>query len=443
MQPQTPSSHPASEPGRSPALRRLRAGVLVIAAVALVEIVLELGIVGVAWQVGRDHRSVAQRLHLVRFVFRPLPPPEHPVERSPGIRYPGEFLGGEPTPRALFPADGLLGHRLGCNIAVTTYGSWQIANDQCFSYSGGPLQHFERRKPPEVFRIIMLGGSTVEGVGAESPTQNLPGQLRRLLGERATRVGLTAHERVEVINAGVAGYHSGLEYLSLLVDLVDYQPDLVIFYDGWNDSRRSIALAAEPDQGAFRDSTHRLNAQRVNDSYRVGGALRHLGLAVAVESALFLQRTAVGFAVRELVEDYFIISPMEEVAPSDAVTSARFYGQNIELAIGLARQRGFAIAAFLQPLIGVDGRARPDELSLINSDMTERRSLFYRHAREGLGRLRSEYAGEDVCVADISESALRGAEGPVYKDWGHLLGAGNTAVAETIISELVRCALLP
>ena len=41
------------------------------------------------------------------------------------------------------------------------------------------------------------------------------------------------------------------------------------------------------------------------------------------------------------------------------------------------------------------------------------------------------------------ESALRGVEGRAYRDWGHLLGVGNTAVAKTIISELDRCGLLP
>ena len=71
-------------------------------------------------------------------------------------------------------------------------------------------------------RIVLLGGSTAFGTGLDNDSETFASQLEDLLN-------------VEVINAAVLGHGSGQELAYLLMNLVDFQPDLVLTLDGWND----------------------------------------------------------------------------------------------------------------------------------------------------------------------------------------------------------------
>ena len=84
-----------------------------------------------------------------------------------------------------------------------------------------------RQKPPGQWRAAVLGSSAVQlGTTYED---TLPGALRALLRER--RPGLD----IEVINAGIQSSVSRQAVAQLLFTVVEYDPDLVIFYDGFND----------------------------------------------------------------------------------------------------------------------------------------------------------------------------------------------------------------
>ena len=89
-------------------------------------------------------------------------------------------------------------------------------------------------KSVDTYRVIILGGSTVMGQGAPRPSQNIVGMLRKGVRERGLR-GANGR-RIEFINAGVDYYNSTQEYLYLVSDLLRFKPDLVVVYDGWNDS---------------------------------------------------------------------------------------------------------------------------------------------------------------------------------------------------------------
>jgi len=83
---------------------------------------------------------------------------------------------------------------------------------------------FQREKPDDTYRIIMVGGSTTYGFGSASDEDTIPALLQEKFGKR-----------VEVINAGINGYNSNDESLLVKNKLTYYDPDLVIIYDGSND----------------------------------------------------------------------------------------------------------------------------------------------------------------------------------------------------------------
>ena len=77
-------------------------------------------------------------------------------------------------------------------------------------------------------RIIALGGSAAFGLGASATDKVFLNVLQKLLDA-------SMESRVEVYNAGVPGYSSKQEFILLATSLLDYNPDMVLIFDGWND----------------------------------------------------------------------------------------------------------------------------------------------------------------------------------------------------------------
>ena len=90
---------------------------------------------------------------------------------------------------------------------------------------------FSEIKPLDTYRIFMVGGSTMFGIGATSDETTIPGYLQLLLSEKNSEFD------IEVINSGIQGADSNTELNLIEQKLVTLSPDLIIVYDGWNDLR--------------------------------------------------------------------------------------------------------------------------------------------------------------------------------------------------------------
>ncbi|SVC88464.1 uncharacterized protein METZ01_LOCUS341318, partial [marine metagenome] len=87
---------------------------------------------------------------------------------------------------------------------------------------------FSEIKPSDTYRIFMVGGSTMFGSGESSDETTIPGILQKIFDSD------NSIQKIEVINAGISGAITKSEF-ELLMKLNNFQPDLVIVYDGWND----------------------------------------------------------------------------------------------------------------------------------------------------------------------------------------------------------------
>ena len=87
---------------------------------------------------------------------------------------------------------------------------------------------FQKEKPDNVFRIFVVGGSTVNGAGADDDN-TWPAHLQKIADEK------TDGKIIEVINAGIQGADSNTELNLIEQKLVTFSPDLIVVYDGWND----------------------------------------------------------------------------------------------------------------------------------------------------------------------------------------------------------------
>ncbi|WP_428563356.1 MAG: SGNH/GDSL hydrolase family protein [Solidesulfovibrio sp. DCME] len=90
---------------------------------------------------------------------------------------------------------------------------------------------YARRKPENTFRIICLGGSTTYGTGVENSDWSYPALLEDIFRTALEGCG----RRVEVINAGMMGYHSWHSRIRAQTELDALSPDLYLVMDGVND----------------------------------------------------------------------------------------------------------------------------------------------------------------------------------------------------------------
>ena len=98
---------------------------------------------------------------------------------------------------------------------------------------GFPDQDFQYARAPRSLRIACLGGSTTAGA--------YPGQLEAWLQARVPD-GWT----VEVYNFGMGGWTSAHSLTNYILNVVDFQPDYVVFHHAHNDFIDD--LSARPDQ---------------------------------------------------------------------------------------------------------------------------------------------------------------------------------------------------
>lgn len=91
-------------------------------------------------------------------------------------------------------------------------------------------KQFLRAKAQGVFRIICIGASTTFGHGSSSDETTFPA----ILEAKLNRTGM-ANKKFEVINAGIPGYNALQQLIIFNTEIFELEPDLVIFYTGWND----------------------------------------------------------------------------------------------------------------------------------------------------------------------------------------------------------------
>ena len=98
-------------------------------------------------------------------------------------------------------------------------------NYNSFGFRGN---EFTEQKSEYEFRIFAVGGSTTYG-GGTNDNETWPVHLHRMLELEIP------DKKIEVINAGISGANSKSEFILIRDKIVNYEPDLIIIFDGWND----------------------------------------------------------------------------------------------------------------------------------------------------------------------------------------------------------------
>lgn len=99
-------------------------------------------------------------------------------------------------------------------------------------------EEFPKEKPAGEFRIICIGSSTTYSSTVKDRRMSYPA----LLGEELHKRG---YSNVRVINAGVPGWTSWECLIYFQIWLLEFSPDMIIIYEGYNDIRPRMVWPPE------------------------------------------------------------------------------------------------------------------------------------------------------------------------------------------------------
>jgi lysophospholipase L1-like esterase len=216
----------------------------------------------------------------------------------------------------------------GQTIAIDTDGlrlTWQ------------PPSESTERAETKVLKVLTLGGSSLWGFGARND-YTIPSLVARKLHEQGSRV--------EVKNLAEIGYVSTQEVVALVRELQSgYRPDLVIFYDGVNDSTSALL---EGEAGVTTNERNR------RAEFNVRQSPRRLGAAMIAklfqDSAAYRFAEVIGRQIGRARGTTANLPPADrrKQLVSEAV---RRYRANLSIVEQLGRGFGFEALYYWQPVV--------------------------------------------------------------------------------------------
>lgn len=133
---------------------------------------------------------------------------------------------------------------------------------------------FAAKKPAGTYRVICVGGSTTFGAGIIGDEKTYPARLEAHLRET------WPDRNTEVLNAGVPGYTTAEDVIYLSLRLIDFSPDVVVLYEGYNDFKPNRYPGFRSDYAHWRDravAPHRSPLERWRLYTKLRGLLRRGG----------------------------------------------------------------------------------------------------------------------------------------------------------------------
>jgi lysophospholipase L1-like esterase len=276
-------------------------------------------------------------------------------------------------------------------------------------------------------KVFMFGGSTMWGVGV-SDAATIPS----ILAKELEREGVVA----EIVNFGESGYVSTQEVIALMLQLQKgHIPDLVIFYDGVNDTYSAYQhqVAGLPQNEFNRVKEFNLSSAGASEQRR-DMVIRDVlpKLATLRFAKGLLQR--LGIRRREVL----VTNPVPGMTEADTQVLAQAlintYTNNRELVAALSKHYRFEYLFYWQPTIF-------QKASLTNYELGQREAAqnlepLFRKTYD-LMQQSARVPQREPPVRDLS-LLLTDVANPMYVDWNHVGEAGNKFIAQRMAQDVLK-----
>jgi lysophospholipase L1-like esterase len=294
-------------------------------------------------------------------------------------------------------------------------------------------------KPPGVFRVVTMGGSSVYGQSESSDEAVWSARLEKILAAERPNA------RIEVINAGVSGYTSYEMLIELELFVMDLHPDLIVLYESVNDMRSALYTKGFPVPK--RDDTHwraiwpvdrpPSPIERVLEKSRTYLVWRAYGTDYLRKRADLFYTTLVDYDGHENARLY---CGGEKGYPDGKVPDEGFvfYRRNLENIVSIAQAGGAQVLIATQALMMWDMPQR--ECADIQVASFRRIQDLQREVARERGIALAE-TGREI---EAEEDRIFKATGKhVFKNDVHPFDEGSAIIARKVADALLASGLLP
>jgi len=293
---------------------------------------------------------------------------------------------------------------------------WVFKNyDYQFNSLGLRAPEIANPKPAGVFRVVLLGGSTV--AGGFKPSWTISHALQEKLKKSIPNT--------EVINAGVVGYSSINELLLLETLVLNLNPDLVIVLDGRND----LYYSAMPQLSVASADKKVLDAMLNQPSLR-----SILGYMAKI---LFQKSHFLSFAFHSVFRRRLLqVHPVNTVISEESVQN---YVNNLAYIKAILETKKIKGILAFQPTLGYEKPVSPYEKTVLDYLRNEEKTNWAEKVQEAWPHTGKRVSGipnsQDVKVFDLSKLFSRYPE-TLYIDSCHYTPQGCRIIGNKL-SELI------
>ena len=274
--------------------------------------------------------------------------------------------------------------------------------------------------------ILILGGSTVWGLGSRDEF-TIPSLLAKKLAERGVRARVT--------NLGQIGYVSTQDVTALLLEIQKGNvPDIVIFYNGFND----IFSAYQQGKAGFpQNEFHRVqefNSLKMPKAATPRWEIVAKELSTVRAAKALLHRAGAMKSAQASVPNQgeMVDGPPAGQVENLARDVVSVYRANVENAKALAAHFGFKVLFYWQPSLF-------QKRHLTDYEQMEKRvhRKFQRFFEQTYRTMReSNLTATNVGVFDDLSRIFFEAPEPLFVDWCHVGETGNALIADRMMMDV-------
>ena len=272
-------------------------------------------------------------------------------------------------------------------------------------------------KPDNVYRIFFIGGSTAFGQIASSDSKTIPGILESKFHENAEK-------EIEIINAGINNANSRSETYLIKNIILDFNPDMLIVYDGWNEGQH--------DWGWDDEVEDQSTLANLKNSFEV------------YLNSLYITKIKPYYKTPEKFQELFTNinnNPGEIKVPnSDLNEKKASVWQKRWLDIcSIEDEKNFKTIITLQPILGTGNKSlTPIEQERLERSFERQDVIIELFDRLAVSLIQLEKTCEKTI--DLRDS-FDHTDKPIFYDLGHTSNYGNEIVAEKIYQNILPIVL--
>lgn len=294
-------------------------------------------------------------------------------------------------------------------------------NTNSYGFRG---KEFNKIPSSDTYRIVVLGGSAVYGLGASNDDTTIPTYLEKMLND----AGITK-KKFEVINAGQGWYNSSQELIQLITRILDLKPNLLIVFDGYNDFYHSLVTERIPGLPVIWRQKGMEQAIGAYISQDLSWQDFRRPLAkLAYQSSFFYKIILFSHKLKREKEFGGQNKIFYFVEPNPAVVD--IYERNMRLMVAVAQTYKIPIIFSLQPLVIHKKQLTNDEENIVrgfsNSNLLELLRGMYEDAE---GRQQRSLPGFGVHYLNLLD-IFDNKQERYFRDMVHLNDLGHRLIAE-------------